>query len=131
MVISHRVKLSNTWRPPCSVLTVIRRLRCQFTFSTSCSECNDVLPWLEHKAGLEISSLLSIGNSAHGKSLVARHPIKPGDCLFKVPYNVQLAPDNLPKGIDTLFGDNVSNAAKVALLILYEQKLGHKSEWAP
>ncbi|OIT06063.1 [fructose-bisphosphate aldolase]-lysine n-methyltransferase, chloroplastic [Nicotiana attenuata] len=131
MVISHRVKLSNTWRPPCSVLTVIRRLRCQFTFSTCCSECNDFLPWLEHKAGLEISSSLSIGNSAHGKSLVARHPIKAGDCLFKVPYNVQLAPDNLPKGIDTLLGDNVSNAAKVALLVLYEQKLGHKSEWVP
>ncbi|KAH0660477.1 hypothetical protein KY289_029225 [Solanum tuberosum] len=81
--------------------------------------------------GVEISSLLLIGKSANGRSLVARHPIKPGDCLLKVPYNVQLAPDNLPRGINALLGDNVGNVAKVALLILYEQKLGKKSEWDP
>ncbi|MCD9644726.1 hypothetical protein HAX54_033148 [Datura stramonium] len=82
-------------------------------------------------SGVEISSLLSIGKSTNGRSLVARHPIKPGDCLLKVPYNVQLAPDNLPRGINALLGDNVGNVAKVALLILYEQKLGKKSEWEP
>ncbi|XP_059295583.1 uncharacterized protein LOC132048919 [Lycium ferocissimum] len=125
------ITFSNTWRPPLSLLA---RLRSHFTFSTKCyidEECNDFLPWLEHKAGVEISSLLSIGKSAYGRSLIARHPIKPGDFLLKVPYNVQLAPDNLPRGIDPLLGDNVGNVAKVALLILYEQKLGKKSKWAP
>ncbi|XP_060175379.1 ribulose-1,5 bisphosphate carboxylase/oxygenase large subunit N-methyltransferase, chloroplastic isoform X4 [Lycium barbarum] len=125
------ITFSNTWRPPLSLLA---RLRSHFTFSTKCyidEECNDFLPWLEHEAGVEISSLLSIGKSAYGRSLIARHPIKPGNFLLKVPYNVQLAPDNLPRGIDALLGDNVGNVAKVALLILYEQKLGKKSKWAP
>ncbi|XP_069155240.1 ribulose-1,5 bisphosphate carboxylase/oxygenase large subunit N-methyltransferase, chloroplastic isoform X2 [Solanum lycopersicum] len=137
MLIFHRIIYSNTWRSPCSLLSIIRRLRCQFSFSNCFSkcyideECNDFLLWLEHKAGVEISSLLSIGKFANGRSLVARHPIKPGDCLLRVPYNVQLAPDNLPRGINALLGDNVGNVAKVALLILYEQKLGKKSEWDP
>ncbi|WMV33013.1 hypothetical protein MTR67_026398 [Solanum verrucosum] len=137
MLIFHRVIFSNTWRPPCSLLSIIRRLRCQFSFSNCVSkcyideECNDFLPWLEHKAGVEISSLLSIGKSANGRSLVARHLINPGDCLLKVPYNVQLAPDDLPRGINSLLGDYVGNVAKVALLILYEQNLGKKSEWDP
>ncbi|KAJ8535488.1 hypothetical protein K7X08_023208 [Anisodus acutangulus] len=132
--MSYRITFSNTWRPPRSLLA---RLCCHFSFSTRLAkcyideECNEFLPWLEHRAGVEISSLLSIGKSAYGRSLVARHPIKPGDCLFKVPYNVQLAPDNLPRGINALLGDNVGDVAKVALLILYEQKLGKKSEWAP
>ncbi|XP_015077838.1 uncharacterized protein LOC107021651 isoform X4 [Solanum pennellii] len=137
MLIFHRIIYSNTWQSPCSLLSIIRRLRCQFSFSNCLSkcyideECNDFLLWLEHKAGVEISSLLSIGKFANGRSLVARHPIKPGDCLLRVPYNVQLAPDNLPRGINALLGDNVGNVAKVALLILYEQKLGKKSEWDP
>ncbi|KAK4351433.1 hypothetical protein RND71_030746 [Anisodus tanguticus] len=128
VIMSCRITFSNTWRPPRSLLA---RLCCHFSFSTRLEECNEFLPWLEHRAGVEISSLLSIGKSAYGRSLVARHPIKPGDCLFKVPYNVQLAPDNLPRGINALLGDNVGDVAKVALLILYEQKLGKKSEWAP
>lgn len=31
-------------------------------------ECNDFLPWLERKAGREISSLLAIGTSSFGRS---------------------------------------------------------------
>ncbi|KAH6804530.1 SET domain-containing protein [Perilla frutescens var. frutescens] len=93
--------------------------------------CNDFLPWLENKAGVEISSLLSIGKSANGRALYAAEDIQTGDCLLKVPYSVQLAPDNLPPGITCLLGDEVGDVAKVALLILHEKRLGHKSEWAP
>lgn len=94
-------------------------------------DCNDFLPWLENKAGVEISSLLSIGKSAYGRTLYAADDIQNGDCLFKVPYSVQLAPDSLPPGIACLLGDEVGDVAKVALLILHEKKLGEKSEWAP
>ncbi|XP_047967684.1 ribulose-1,5 bisphosphate carboxylase/oxygenase large subunit N-methyltransferase, chloroplastic [Salvia hispanica] len=94
-------------------------------------DCNDFLPWLGNKAGCEISSLLSIGKSAYGRALCAAKDIQSGDCLLKVPYSVQLAPDNLPPGIACLLGDEVGDVAKVALLILYEKHLGKKSEWAP
>lgn len=33
------------------------------------NECKDFLPWLERKAGVEISSLLSIGKSTHGRQV--------------------------------------------------------------
>nr|GLL27896.1 histone-lysine N-methyltransferase setd3 isoform X7 [Ipomoea trifida] len=124
---------------------LFRRLRCQLYFSTSpvssskvrtesaCidGDCADFLPWLELKAGTEISSVLSIGESAYGRSLFACRPIKAGDCILKVPYSVQLSSNNLPLGINSLLGDQVSNVAKVALFVLYEQQLGEQSEWAP
>nr|GMD01975.1 fructose-bisphosphate aldolase-lysine N-methyltransferase, chloroplastic [Ipomoea batatas] len=123
---------------------LFRRLRCQLYFSTSSSkvrtahesacidgDCADFLPWLELKAGTEISSVLSIGESAYGRSLFACRPIKAGDCILKVPYSVQLSSNNLPLGINSLLGDQVSNVAKVALFVLYEQQLGEQSEWAP
>ncbi|KAG6409693.1 hypothetical protein SASPL_127735 [Salvia splendens] len=94
-------------------------------------DCNDFLPWLGNKAGGEISSLLSIGKSAYGRALYATKDIQTGDCLLKVPYSTQLAPDNLPPEIACLLGDEVGDVAKVALLILYEKHLGKKSEWAP
>ncbi|KAI3468384.1 hypothetical protein Pfo_025047 [Paulownia fortunei] len=94
-------------------------------------DCNDFLPWLEHKAGAEISSVLSIGKSSYGRALYAAEDIQTGDCLLKVPYSVQLAPDNLPPEITCLLGDEVGNVAKVTLLILHENKLGQDSEWAP
>lgn len=94
-------------------------------------DCNDFLPWLEHKAGAEISSALSIGKASYGMALYAFEDIQTGDCLLKVPYSVQLAPDNLPPEITCLLGDEVGNVAKVALLILHEKNLGQNSEWAP
>lgn len=94
-------------------------------------DCNDFLPWLENKAKVGISSVLSIGKSAHGRALYAAEDIQTGDCLLKVPYSVQLAPDNLPPEISCLLGDEVGDVAKVALLILHEKKLGKKSEWEP
>lgn len=36
----------------------------------------------------------------------------------------QLSSNNFPLGINSLLGDQVSNVAKVALFVLYEQQLG-------
>ncbi|KAK9061230.1 hypothetical protein SSX86_018410 [Deinandra increscens subsp. villosa] len=94
-------------------------------------ECGDFLTWLRQKAGAEVSSELSIGKSIYGRSLFACKPIQPGDCILKVPYSVQLAPDNLQPSINSLLGEDVSNVVKLALVILVHQRLGQASEWAP
>ncbi|XP_062154393.1 ribulose-1,5 bisphosphate carboxylase/oxygenase large subunit N-methyltransferase, chloroplastic isoform X2 [Alnus glutinosa] len=88
--------------------------------------CDDFLPWLEQKAGAKISSVLSIGKSAHGRSLFASKTIQTGENILK-----QITPDNLLPEIKSLLGDEVLNIAKLAIVILVEQKLGQKSEWAP
>ncbi|XP_073026906.1 uncharacterized protein [Primulina eburnea] len=58
-----------------------------------------------------------------------------GDFVATCHWNIlvwkQMAPDNLPPEISCLLGDKVGNVAKVALLILLEQKLARNSEWAP
>ncbi|CAH9133360.1 unnamed protein product [Cuscuta epithymum] len=141
---ASRSTLSNTWRSQHPLLfnNLFRRLKCKLYFSTSFAhstkaparivgDCADFLPWLELKAGTEVSSVLSIGESAYGRCLVACKPIKAGDCMLKVPYSQQMSSNKLPSGINSLLGDRVSNVAKVALLVLYEQKLGEKSDWAP
>ncbi|KAJ6986999.1 hypothetical protein NC653_020274 [Populus alba x Populus x berolinensis] len=51
-------------------------------------ECVDFLPWLERKAGVEISSKLYVGKSAYGRSLFASKSIQTGECILRVPYNV-------------------------------------------
>ncbi|KAJ0914271.1 hypothetical protein HanPSC8_Chr06g0236661 [Helianthus annuus] len=94
-------------------------------------ECGDFLPWLRHKSGAEISSVLSIGKSIYGRSLFACKPIQAGDCILKVPYSVQLAPDNLHPSINSLLGEDVGNVAKLALVILLHQRLAEASERAP
>ncbi|XP_034703706.1 ribulose-1,5 bisphosphate carboxylase/oxygenase large subunit N-methyltransferase, chloroplastic [Vitis riparia] len=94
-------------------------------------DCDDFLPWLEQKAGVEISSVLSIGKSTYGRSLFASKSIQTGDCILKVPYNVQISPDNVPSKINSLLGDEVGNIAKLAIVILVEWKMGQDSEWAP
>ncbi|GMN51222.1 hypothetical protein TIFTF001_020376 [Ficus carica] len=101
------------------------------------TECDDFLPWLERKAGTEISSVLSIGKSEHG-SIRAEHRapfasrvIRTGDCILRVPYNAQLASDNLPPEINTLIGDGIGNIAKLAIVVLLEKKSGGDSDWAP
>ncbi|XP_059458750.1 ribulose-1,5 bisphosphate carboxylase/oxygenase large subunit N-methyltransferase, chloroplastic [Corylus avellana] len=100
----------------------------------SCSldeDCDDFLPWLEQKAGAKISSVLSIGKSAYGRSLFASKTIQTGEYILKVPYCVEITPDNLLPEIKSLLGDEVGNIAKLAIVVLVEQKLGQKSEWAP
>ncbi|KAL8521758.1 hypothetical protein ACS0TY_012053 [Phlomoides rotata] len=92
---------------------------------------SDFLPWLERKAGAKISSTLCIGKSVHGRGMYASENINKGDCLLKIPFSVELAPDNLPPEISSLLGNNLDPVTKVALLILHEKKLGQDSEWAP
>ncbi|CAH9065444.1 unnamed protein product [Cuscuta europaea] len=143
-MLSSRSTLSNTWwsQHPLLFNNLFRRLNCNLYFSTSfahstkapapiVADCADFLPWLEIKSGTEVSSVLSMGESASGRCLVACKPIKAGDCMLKVPYSQQMSSNKLPSGINSLLGDRVSNVAKVALLVLYEQKLGEKSDWAP
>ncbi|KAI3520075.1 hypothetical protein L1887_09297 [Cichorium endivia] len=118
-----------------------RCLRISYNFSTSSyplqapqyvdEDCVHFLPWLRQKSGEEISSVLSIGKSVYGRSLFACKPIHAGDCILKVPYSMQLAPDNLLPSINSSLGKDVSNVAKLALVILLHQKLGQASEWAP
>ncbi|XP_022891673.1 ribosomal lysine N-methyltransferase 4-like [Olea europaea var. sylvestris] len=142
-MLQSTILITNTWwtqnhRPLLS--TLFRRLpvQCHLSsiFSPEASHyideyCDDFLPWLERKAGTRISSVLSIGKSAYGRSLYASKYIRTWDCILEVPYSVQLSKDNLPPDIASLLGSEVSNVAKVALLILYEQKLGQNSDWFP
>lgn len=106
----------------------------RFNFSVSCSlrgECDDFLPWLERKAGVKVSSVLSIGKSAYGRSLFASKTIQTGDCILRIPYDVQLAQDTLLPEISGLISDEVGIISKLALVVLVEQKKGQDSEWAP
>ncbi|XP_022133564.1 histone-lysine N-methyltransferase setd3 isoform X2 [Momordica charantia] len=89
------------------------------------------LPWLERKAEMKISSVLSIGKSSIGRFLFASETIRAGDCILKVPFNVQISSDILPSPIRHLLGNEIGNVAKLALGILLEQKLSLDSEWAP
>lgn len=83
-------------------------------FSQSSGECDVFLPWLQRKAGSEISSTLFIGFSKFGRlgywcfifhhlihddfdkeivlyncrSLFASKSIRAGDCILRVPFNV-------------------------------------------
>uniref|UniRef100_A0A2N9EEQ7 Rubisco LSMT substrate-binding domain-containing protein n=1 Tax=Fagus sylvatica TaxID=28930 RepID=A0A2N9EEQ7_FAGSY len=123
-----------------SLFTVPHNLHTKLKFSSlsepqGCryldEDCDDFLPWLEQKAGAKISSVLSIGKSAHGRSLFASKTIRTGDCILKVPYSVQITPDNLLPEIKSSLGDEVGNIFKLAIVILVEQKIGQKSEWAP
>ncbi|OIW12775.1 hypothetical protein TanjilG_24708 [Lupinus angustifolius] len=94
-------------------------------------DCDGFLPWLERKAGSTISSSLSIGKSSYGRSLFASKTIQTGDCILKVPYNVQITADNLPPEITSLISEEVGYIAKLAIVILIEKKLGQGSDWDP
>ncbi|TQD95248.1 hypothetical protein C1H46_019137 [Malus baccata] len=94
-------------------------------------EFDDFLPWLKRKVGADISSALSIGKSAYGTSLFASKSITAGDCVLKVPYSLQLASDNLVPELKDLLSDEVGDAAKLAAVVLFEQRMGNDSGWAP
>ncbi|KAK4769037.1 hypothetical protein SAY86_027187 [Trapa natans] len=93
--------------------------------------CPGFLPWLEQKAGVKISSVVMIGRSAYGRSLFASKTIKAGSSVLKVPFGVQISPDDLLPEIKILLGDEIGNIAKLATVILAEKKNGPHSEWAP
>ncbi|XP_068637804.1 fructose-bisphosphate aldolase-lysine N-methyltransferase, chloroplastic isoform X3 [Aristolochia californica] len=107
-----------------SAATVYENLKCLNQYST------EFLSWLQHKAGLEISSTLAVGNSIYGRSLFASDTIKAGDCILRVPYSVQISPENIVPEIKVLLNDDLSNVAKLAAVLLAEQKMGQSSEWA-
>ncbi|XP_021618623.1 ribosomal lysine N-methyltransferase 4 isoform X3 [Manihot esculenta] len=94
-------------------------------------ECGDFLPWLERKAGVQVSSKLYIGKVSYGRSLFASRDIQIGDCILRVPYSVQISSDNLLPKASALLDDQVESVTKVAIALLVEQKLGwQESEWA-
>ncbi|XP_015697804.1 actin-histidine N-methyltransferase isoform X2 [Oryza brachyantha] len=93
-------------------------------------DCAAFLPWLRSKAGTCISSVLSLGTSAFGRSLFASEPIQEGDCLMQVPYHV-LTQDKLPQQIRTLLAHGIGDTAKLAVLLIMEQHLELESRWAP
>ncbi|KAM3336679.1 hypothetical protein ACQJBY_030605 [Aegilops geniculata] len=93
------------------------------------------LRWLRSKAGSAISSVLRIGTSPLGRSLFASQPIQEGDCILQLPHTA-LTQDKLPQEVRLLLDDvddSVAGdaAAKVAVLLMMEQRLGHESGWAP
>uniref|UniRef100_A0A803P0V2 SET domain-containing protein n=1 Tax=Cannabis sativa TaxID=3483 RepID=A0A803P0V2_CANSA len=94
-------------------------------------ESDDFLLWLERKAGTHVSSVLSIGKSSYGRALYASKVIRNGDCILRVPYSVQLAPDNLPHEIKSLLTDEIGHVSKLAIVVLLEMKLGKHSDWVP
>ncbi|KAI5001285.1 hypothetical protein ZWY2020_025935 [Hordeum vulgare] len=92
------------------------------------------LRWLRSKAGSGISSALRVGTSplglGLGRSLLASRPIQEGDCILQLPHTAQLTQDKLPQEVRLLL-DAGDTAAKVAVLLMMEQRLGHESGWAP
>ncbi|KAI3995290.1 hypothetical protein MKX01_032092 [Papaver californicum] len=99
--------------------------------SQQVSNCNEFLPWLQQKSGIEISSMLYIGSSIYGRSLFASKFVQYGDCILKVPFDVQLTPENVLPEIRVLLDNNVGHIARLAIVLLVEQKLGQESEWYP
>ncbi|CAN1174141.1 Actin-histidine N-methyltransferase [Linum perenne] len=132
--------LSNSCKYRRQLLTVSRCCSTNFNFSSSPSpakvvfakqllnppdkECDEFLPWLEKKAGAEISSKLYVGKSSYGRSLFASQHIQKGDCILEVPFKVQIAPDNLPPEVKDALVDEVDHATKVAMVLLGEWKQG-------
>ncbi|TYH19988.1 hypothetical protein ES288_A05G396300v1 [Gossypium darwinii] len=117
-----------------------RRLLIKFEFSslfqakglnTSDEESDEFLPWLERKAWTKISSMLWIGKSAYGRSLFASENIRTGDCILKVPYSVEITPDNLLPNIRAILSDKIGTVSKLAIILLVERKMGQSSGWAP
>ncbi|XP_020182035.1 uncharacterized protein [Aegilops tauschii subsp. strangulata] len=95
--------------------------------------CGGFLPWLRSKAGASISSALRIGTSPLGRSLFASQPIQEGDCILQLPH-AALTQHKLPQEVRLLLDDDAvarAAAAKVAVLLMMEQRLGHESGWAP
>nr|XP_009384904.1 PREDICTED: uncharacterized protein LOC103972325 isoform X2 [Musa acuminata subsp. malaccensis] len=119
------------------VSSTSRRLRCNLSPSAaSPEECelneesDKFLRWLRQKAGSEISSVLSLGNSVHGRSLFASKNIKSGECILKVPYIAQITSENISGEIKLLLPRDIENVSRLAVVLLAEKKHGEYSGWA-
>ncbi|CAN6567544.1 unnamed protein product [Malus baccata var. baccata] len=121
--------LNIRWLPRRQHLSLSYTLNTKLNFHSlsqpKVDEFDDFLPWLKRKAGADISSALSIGKSAYGTSLFASKSITAGDCVLKVPYSLQLASDNLVPELKDLLSDEVGDAAKLAAVVLFEQRMGN------
>ncbi|XP_042389953.1 fructose-bisphosphate aldolase-lysine N-methyltransferase, chloroplastic-like [Zingiber officinale] len=114
-----------------------RALRSKYSFSVFCPEKEHVLveesanflQWLRGKTGTDISSVLALGNSTYGRSLIALKNIKAGDCILKVPYLAQITSESLSSEIEQLLPRNIGNVSWVAIVLLAEKKLRQSSEW--
>ncbi|MCL7032579.1 hypothetical protein MKW94_024222 [Papaver nudicaule] len=136
MRLGFRIATTGFYPPPPSLLQSLVHCKLHRSISSSSSSqqvsnCNDFLPWLQQKSGIEISSMLYIGNSIYGRSLFASKFVQYGDCLLKVPFDVQLTPENVLPEIRDLLDDTVGHIARLAIVLLVEQKLGQDSEWYP
>ncbi|GLT70063.1 hypothetical protein SLA2020_421640 [Shorea laevis] len=132
MLLGGGARITKPWRVHSPLFSLSHLLCINPKVSSSLNgECDDFLPWLEKKAGAKISSVLSIGKSAYGRSLFASEIIRTGDSILRVPYDVQIARDNLLPEIRALLSDEVGITAKLAIVILVEQIKGQDSEWAP
>ncbi|XP_039136348.1 ribulose-1,5 bisphosphate carboxylase/oxygenase large subunit N-methyltransferase, chloroplastic isoform X1 [Dioscorea cayenensis subsp. rotundata] len=131
MIVGGRIPRFLPFRPSSSLLLLRRREFCSVASSESSGECDVFLPWLQRKAGSEISSTLFIGFSKFGRSLFASKSIRAGDCILRVPFNVQITQENLLPEIESHLVSDVSSISRVALVLLAEKKLGQDSEWAP
>ncbi|XP_065029341.1 uncharacterized protein LOC103972325 isoform X4 [Musa acuminata AAA Group] len=119
------------------VSSTSRRLRCNLSPSAaSPEECelneesDKFLRWLRQKAGSEISSVLSLENSVHGRSLFASKNIKSGECILKVPYIAQITSENISGKIKLLLPRDIENVSRLAVVLLAEKKHGEYSGWA-
>ncbi|GKU91808.1 hypothetical protein SLEP1_g5623 [Rubroshorea leprosula] len=132
MLLGGGARITQPWRVHSPLFSLSHHLCINPKVSSPLNgECDDFLPWLEKKAGAKISSVLSIGKSAYGRSLFASKIIRTGDSILRVPYDVQIAQDNLLPEIGALLSDEVGITAKLAIVILVEQIKGQDSEWAP
>ncbi|MBA0842137.1 hypothetical protein Goarm_001982, partial [Gossypium armourianum] len=64
-------------------------------------------------------------------SLFASENIRTGDCILKVPYSVEITPDNLLPKIRAILSDKIGTVSKLAIILLVERKMGQSSGWAP
>ncbi|MBA0571941.1 hypothetical protein Golob_002310 [Gossypium lobatum] len=67
----------------------------------------------------------------HCRSLFASENIRTGDCILKVPYSVEITPDNLLPKIRAILSDKIGTVSKLAIILLVERKMGQSSGWAP
>ncbi|CAL9207464.1 unnamed protein product [Musa hybrid cultivar] len=121
--------------PPVS--STSRRFRCNLSPSAASpedcelnEESDEFLRWLRQKAGSEISSALSVGNSIYGRSLFASKNIKSGECILKVPYIAQITSENISGEIKLLLPRDIENVSRLAVVLLAEKKHGEYSGWA-
>lgn len=99
--------------------------------SVAVREDNDFTMWLRKRGEDGACSSLTMGTSLYGRGLFASRPIQAGDCILRISKRLIITPDKLHEEVKHLLHKDISNCARLALLILAEQYAGQASEWAP